>query len=67
MHSMTQPRRSTVGRLVWWAFWVVLIVYVVRHPGEAAANARALVAGLDSAAESVIAFFSGRLAVRGDG
>lgn len=57
MYSPMRERRSGIGRLAWWAVWVLLIVYVVRHPGDAAANARALVSGLESAAEAVIAFF----------
>lgn len=56
MYSSMRERRSGIGRLAWWAFWVVLIVYVVRHPADAAVNARALVSGLDRAAESVITF-----------
>jgi hypothetical protein len=56
MYSPMRERRSGMGRLAWWTVWVVLIVYVVRHPGDAAASARGLVSGLQSAAESVITF-----------
>jgi hypothetical protein len=47
---------SGIVRLVWWVLWVALIVYVVRHPGDAATIARGLVSGLGSAVESVVAF-----------
>ncbi|MCA1675024.1 MAG: hypothetical protein LC799_23500 [Actinobacteria bacterium] len=57
MYPPMRERRRGIGRLAWSTLWVVLIVYVVRHPGDAAANARALVSALDSAAESVITFF----------
>lgn len=56
MYSPMRERRGGIGRLVWWTFWILLIVYVVGHPTEAAANARAVGAGLQSAAESIIAF-----------
>lgn len=57
MHPMMRDRRGGVGRLVWWVFWVVLIVYVVHNPSEAAASARALAAWLERLADSVITFF----------
>lgn len=56
MHSMMRDRRSVVGRLVWWLFWVLLILYVVHHPSEAAVNARALLGWLSGTAESLITF-----------
>lgn len=56
MHPMTQPRRSAAGRLAWLAFWVLLIVYVVHHPSEAAANARSLGAWVESTADSIATF-----------
>lgn len=56
MHPTTQPRRSTVGRLAWAVFWVLLIVYVMHHPSEAAANARDLGEWAEGAAESIATF-----------
>lgn len=57
MHPMMQERRrSGIGRLVWWVFWVLLIVYVVHHPSEAAANARGLAAWLTDVSESIATF-----------
>lgn len=57
MHPMMQERRrSGIARLAWTLFWVLLVVYVVHHPSEAAANARALMAWLTSASESIASF-----------
>lgn len=49
-------RGSGLRRLFWFALCLLLIVYVLRHPGEAAATARTLFAGLNSAVESIITF-----------
>lgn len=64
MHSMMRDRRGPVGRLMWWTFWVLLILYVVHRPSEAAVNARALIAWLTSAAEEIAVFLQ-HLAGRG--
>lgn len=57
MHSTTYDRRrGGLSRLLWAAFWILLVVYVVRHPSEAAANARDLAAWLTAASESVVSF-----------
>lgn len=49
-------RSSGLRRLFWFALCLLLIVYVLRHPSEAAATARILFAGLDGAIESVLTF-----------
>jgi hypothetical protein len=56
MYPMMQERRSRPVRLVWWAFWVLVAIYVFHHPAEAAVNARALGAWLTSASESIVTF-----------
>lgn len=49
-------RRGGPRRLIWFAFCLILVVYVVRYPSEAAATARTLIAGLDGAVDSIITF-----------
>ena len=56
MYSTVHNQRGGIGRLVWWAFWAVVIIYIVRHPSEAAINARSLLSGLEQAAESIATF-----------
>ncbi|HEX2298254.1 MAG TPA: hypothetical protein VHH34_07015 [Pseudonocardiaceae bacterium] len=56
MYSPMRERRSTIGRLAWWAFWLVVLVYVLHDPREAADTARDVLAWLVGAAEAIITF-----------
>lgn len=58
MYPPMRERRSGIGRLVWWTVWVLLIVYVVNHPSQAAAQARALLAGIEDASEAIATFLT---------
>lgn len=58
MYPPMRERRSGVGRLVWWTIWVLLIVFVVNHPDQAAAQARALLAGIEQAGEAIATFLA---------
>lgn len=49
-------RGSGLRRLFWSVLFLLLIAYVLRHPSEAAATARTLFEGLNSAVESIITF-----------
>ena len=55
MYPPMRERRNGVGRLVWWTVWVLLIVYVLNHPTQAAAGSRAL-AGIEDAGEAIAVF-----------
>lgn len=56
MYSTTHDRRGVLWRLLWWTLWVLVIVYVLRNPSEAAENLRALVGWLGNASESIVTF-----------
>lgn len=56
MYPTAQPRRGGFGRLAWWTFCVLLLVYVFHHPSEAAANAHDLGVWLGHASDSIAAF-----------
>jgi hypothetical protein len=56
MYPPTRERRSGLGRLIWWAFWVLLIVYIFHHPSQAADQSRHLLAGIESAGEAIATF-----------
>ncbi|MGH3795629.1 MAG: hypothetical protein ACRDSP_12135 [Pseudonocardiaceae bacterium] len=58
MYPPMRERRSGMGRLVWWTLWVLLIVYVVQHPSEAAAQFRALLAGIQDAGGALATFLA---------
>lgn len=58
MNPSMRERRSGIGRLVWWTVWVLLIVYVINHPGQAADQARALLAGIQDASEAIATFLA---------
>ncbi|MGH3939155.1 MAG: hypothetical protein ACRDTG_11080 [Pseudonocardiaceae bacterium] len=49
-------RGGGLRRLFWLVLCLLLIVYVLRHPSEAATTARDLFEGLNSVVESVITF-----------
>ncbi|MGQ0774642.1 MAG: hypothetical protein ACT4NY_09525 [Pseudonocardiales bacterium] len=49
-------RRGGLRRLLLAMLCLLLIVYVVRHPSEAAATARALFAGLNVVVEAIMTF-----------
>ena len=56
MYPPMRERRNGVGRLVWWTVWVLLIVYVLNHPTQAAAGSRALLSGIEDAGEAIAVF-----------
>jgi len=56
MHPMPYRRRGP-GRLVWPVIWLLLIIYVIGNPTEAAANTRDLIVWLQGGAEAIVSFF----------
>jgi hypothetical protein len=57
MHQMPYRRRGP-GRLVWPVIWLLLIIYVIGSPTEAAANTRDLIVWLQGGAEAIVSFFN---------
>ncbi|HEX2247032.1 MAG TPA: hypothetical protein VHH13_05720 [Arthrobacter sp.] len=58
MYSPMRERRSGIGRLVWWTVWVLLIVYVLNHPSQAATQSRALLSGIEHTSDAIAAFLA---------
>jgi hypothetical protein len=56
MYPPIRDRRSGLGRLAWWLFWLLMIIYVLRHPSEAAANVQSVGMWLGNASESIFTF-----------
>jgi hypothetical protein len=56
MYPMMYRKRGP-GRLIWPVVWLLLIIYVISNPTEAAANTRELIVWLQGSAEAIVSFF----------
>lgn len=55
MYPMMSRRRGA-GRLLWPLFWLMLLIYVIKNPVEAAADARGLIVWLRASTEAIVGF-----------
>lgn len=53
---MNPTPRGTAVWLIWLLFWILLIIYVLHRPTEAADTARAVGTWLSKASDSVVTF-----------
>lgn len=52
----TRHRRHGPGRLLWPLLWLLLLIYIIDNPAEAATNARSLIVWLQAGTESIVNF-----------